>query len=98
MKEEVQEIKDDWEDEEVEGTGGLKVDGEPHTSCVDEMTCATCLSHAVQCVNHDDKNLTKKNKRSAHSRVSVHVHCVESALGFGGHVVIGVVLGFTTHT
>ena len=47
VQEEVQEIKDDCEDEEVEGTGGLKVDGEPHTSCVDEMTCATCLSHAV---------------------------------------------------
>ena len=52
--EEVQEIKDEWEDEEVEGNGGLKVEGEPHTSCVDEMTCVTPLSHAVQCVNHDD--------------------------------------------
>ena len=31
-----------------------------------------------------------------HSRVDVHVRCVESALGLGGHVVIGVVLGFTT--
>ena len=63
---------------------------------MDEMTCATPLSHAVQCVNHDDKNLT--NKRTAHSRVSVHVRCVEGVLGFGGHVVIGVVLGFTTQT
>ena len=25
------------------------------------------------------------------SRVEVHAHCVESALGLGGHVVIGVV-------
>ena len=25
------------------------------------------------------------------SRVEVHVHCVEGALGLGGHVVIGVV-------
>ena len=32
------------------------------------------------------------------SRVEVHVRCVEGALGLGGHVVIGVVLGFTTHT
>ena len=33
-----------------------------------------------------------------HSRVDVRVRCVEGALGFGGHVVIGVVLGFTTQT
>ena len=33
-----------------------------------------------------------------HSRVEVHVRCVEGALGLGGHVVIGVVLGFTTQT
>ena len=39
--EEVQETKDEWEDEDVEGNGGLKVEGEPYTSCVDEMTCAT---------------------------------------------------------
>ena len=41
VQEEVQEVKVEWEDEEVEGNGGLKVEGEPHTSCVDEMTCAT---------------------------------------------------------
>ena len=41
------------------------------------------------CVNDDDKNPT--NKRTAHSRVSVHVRCVESTLGLGGHVVVGVV-------
>ena len=29
-------------------------------TCEDEMTCAPPLSHAVQCVNHDDKNLTNK--------------------------------------
>ena len=34
--------------------------------------------------------------RVYHSRVEVHVRCVEGALG--GHVVIGVVLDFTTHT
>ena len=49
VQEEVQEIKDEWEDEDVEGNGGLKVEGEPYTSCVDDMTCATPLSHAVQC-------------------------------------------------
>ena len=37
------------------------------------------------------------NKRTAHSRVSVHVRCV-GVLGLGGNVVIGVVLGFTTKT
>ena len=36
--------------------------------------------------------------RLHHSRVDVHVRCVEGALGLGGHVVIGVVLGFTTQT
>ena len=65
MQEEVQEVKDEWEDEEVEGNGGLKVEGEPHTSCVDEMTCATPLSHAMQCVNHEDKNLTNKQENCA---------------------------------
>ena len=41
VQEEVQEVKDEWEDEEVKVNGGLKVEEEPHTSCVDEMTCAT---------------------------------------------------------
>ena len=36
--------------------------------------------------------------RVRHSRFEVHVRCVEGALGLGGHVVIGVVLGFTTQT
>ena len=35
---------------------------------------------------------TRLTKRSAHSRVSVHVRCVEGVPGIGGHVVIGVVL------
>ena len=47
VQEEVQEIKDEWADEEVEENGGLKVEREPFTSCVEEMTCATPLSHAV---------------------------------------------------
>ena len=41
VQEEVQEIKDERENEEGEGNGRLKVEGEPHTSCMDEMTCAT---------------------------------------------------------
>ena len=55
------------------------------------------------CANHDDKNLTTGLcahgiTRTFTSRVNVHVRCVEGALGLGGHVVIGVVLGFTTQT
>ena len=53
VQEEVQEVKDDLEDEEVERNGGLKVEGEPHNSCVDEMTCATSLSHAMWCATHN---------------------------------------------
>ena len=57
-----------------------------------DVRCAhkTDLSHAMRCVKHDDKNLST-NKRTAHSRVSFHVRCVEGALSLGGHVVIGVV-------
>ena len=69
VQEEVQEIKDEWEDEEVARNEGLKVEGEPHTSCVDEMTCATPLSHAMQCVNHDDENLTNKQELRTHVSV-----------------------------
>ena len=66
VQEEVQEeIRDERKDEEIEENGGLKVQGDPHTSCVDEMTCATPLSHAMQCVNHDDKNLTNKQENCA---------------------------------
>ena len=41
VREEVQEIRDEWEDEEVEENGGLKVEEETLITCVDEMTCAT---------------------------------------------------------
>ena len=68
LREEVQEIRDEWEDEEVEGNGGVKVEGEPHSSCVDEMTCATPLSHAMQYVNHDENNLNNKQYNSALTR------------------------------
>ena len=54
VQEEMQEVKDEWEDEEVERNGGLNVEREPHSSSVDEMTCATPFSHAMQCVTHDD--------------------------------------------
>ena len=36
--------------------------------------------------------------RVYHSRVEVHVRCEEGVLGVCGHVVTGVVLGFTTQT
>ena len=49
VREEVQEIKDEWEDEEVEGNGGPKVEGETLIKCVDEMTCVTPLSYSMQC-------------------------------------------------
>ena len=51
--------------------------------------------------NYDDKNLTTglcAHGSSLHSRVDVHVRCVEGALGLDGHYVIGVVLGFTLQT
>ena len=54
----------------------IKVEGEPHTSCMD-MRCAhkTDLSHAMQCVNHDDQNLTNK-KRELRTHVSVFMCAV----------------------
>ena len=49
----------------LKGMEDSRIEGEPHTSCVDETTCATPLSHAVQCVNHDDTNLTTKQENCA---------------------------------
>ena len=49
VREEVQEITDEWEDEEAEENGGLKVEEKRSSHAVDEMTSATPLSHAVQC-------------------------------------------------
>ena len=46
--EEVQEVRVEWEDEEDVENGGIKVE-ETRSSCMDGMTCATPLSHAVQC-------------------------------------------------
>ena len=50
VREEVQEIRDEWADQEVEGNGDQ---GRRETliTCVDDMTCATPLSHAVQCAS-----------------------------------------------
>ena len=100
VQEEVQEIEDEWEEEEVEGTGGLKVEEMIRSSCDDdEMTRTSETWATMWCANHDEKNLTNKKKRIVRtytSRVNVHVRCVEGALGLGGHVVIGVVLGVTT--
>ena len=51
--EEVQEIKDELEDEEVEENGGLKVEEKRS-------------SHAWRCnVNHDDTNQTNKQENCA---------------------------------
>ena len=67
----------------------IKVEGESHTSWahVDEMTEEhnSNLSHAVQCALWRHAELTKK---TTHSRVRVHVLCVED--GLGCYVVIGV--------
>ena len=49
VREEVQEIRDEWEDEEVKENGRTQGRREALITCVDEMTCATPLSHAVQC-------------------------------------------------
>ena len=43
-------------------------------TCVDEMTCATPLTRAVQCESMTTR--TRVTKKTAHSRVSVHVRCV----------------------
>ena len=63
-QEEVQEVKDEWEDEEVEGNGDQ---GRGRTAHFMRgwVTCATPLGHAMQCVNHDDKNLTNKQENCA---------------------------------
>ena len=47
------------------------------------------------------QNKTEQTKRTKHmltSSVEFHVLCVEVGLALGCHVVIGVVLGFTTQT
>ena len=48
------------------------------------------------CANHDDQKpdwwpMRTWDQACINSRVEVRVRCVESALGLGGHVVIGVV-------
>ena len=96
VPEEVREIKDEWENQEDKENGGLKVEGDPHTSCVDEMTCATPLSHAMWCATHEcaDANRTRLDRQKAKhmlmSKVEFHVLCMGVGLDLGCHVVIGV--------
>ena len=93
----MQEVEDEWEDEEVEGNGGTQGRRRAaHFMRGHDMRARDRLEPCDAILNHDDTNLT--NKRIAHSRVSVHVRCVEGVLGLGGHVVIGVVFGVTTQT
>ena len=109
-----------------------------HFMCGHDMTCAhkTDLSQVMQCVNHDNKNLTNKQESYAltcqcscalcwrcswswwsrchwcrarfHHADAIPLMVTLSLVScsvpprrrnnLGGHVVIGVVLGFTTHT
>ena len=65
-------------DEEVKENDGLKVEGEPHTSCMDEMTCAT-PSVIRSNVNHDDTNLTNKQENCAHTCQCSYALCWRSS-------------------
>ena len=100
VQEEVQEIRDKWEGEEEEGNGGLRVE-EIRSSCDDyEMTRTSETWATMWCAIMTTRTWLLDYAHMGtrlHSR-DVHVRCVESALGLGGHVVIGVVLGFTTQT
>ena len=97
VREEMQEIKDECEDEEVEGNGGVKV--EEKRSSHAWMIWHAQHPWAMRCnVWIMTTRTWLTNRRTSHSRVSVHVRCVEGVLGLGGHVVTGVVLGFTTQT
>ena len=102
MQEEVQEIGDEWEDEEVEGNGGLKVE-EIRSSCDDhEMTRTSETWATMWCAIMTTRtwllDYAHMGSRVHHSRVEVHVRWVEGALGLGGHVAISVVLDFSTQT
>ena len=67
----------------------IEVEGEPHTSFMDEMTCATPLSHAMWCATHEcvTQVLTRLNRQrgrntcSCQSSEEFHVLCVESLSG-----------------
>ena len=95
VQEEVQEIKDEWDEKKVEGNGGLKVE-EKRSSCDDHEMMRTSETWATvwYVIMTTRTWLTKTNWRTARtftSRVNVRVLCVEGAQGLGGHVVIGVV-------
>ena len=67
--EEVQEVKDEWEDEEVEGNGGLKVE-EIRSSCDDhEMTRTSETLPTMWCAIKCDENGTGQTRElRAHSQ------------------------------
>ena len=104
MQEEMQEIEDE---EEVGWNGELKV--EEWRSLHAWMTWDTRTTWAlsleprdVVCrswrLEPDYWTMRTSDHECINSRVQVHVCCVEGALGLGGNVVVGVVLGFTTQT
>ena len=61
MQEEVQEVKDEWEDEEIEGNGDQGRGRTAHFMR-DEMTCATPLSHAMWCATHECADATEQDQ------------------------------------
>ena len=72
-----------------------------HFMCGHDMRAKDRLEPRDVVCNQVWRKRNKTNSRTARtftSHVNVHVRCVESALGLGGHVVIGVVLSFTTQT
>ena len=91
---EVQEIKDEWENEDVERNGRLNVE-EIRSSCDDhEMTRTNETWATMWCAIMTTTTwllIYAHMGSRLHSRVDVHVRCVGGALGLGGHVVNGVV-------
>ena len=53
---------------------------------------------AIKCDENGKRQTDKGTKHMLMSSVEFHVLCVEVGLDLGCHVVIGVVLGFTTQT
>ena len=95
VEEEVQEIEREWEEEEVGWNGELKAEEKRslHAWMTWEMRTQLEPRCGVQIMTTRTWLLDNAHmgSRVHHSRVEVHVRCVEGALGLGGHVVIGVV-------
>ena len=95
VQEEAQEIEDEWGEEVVGWNGELKVEEKRslHVWTWDDAHKSN-LSHDVVFKIMTTRtwllDYTHMGSRVHHSRVEVHVCCVEGALGLGGHVVIGV--------